>query len=45
MLLRTDKKIYEIAETVGFHDVDYFINRFIAVKGCTPSKFRKQSGK
>lgn len=45
MLLRTDKKIYEIAEEVGFHDVDYFINRFIAAKGCTPSRFRKQSGK
>lgn len=45
MLLRTDKKIYEIAEAVGYHDVDYFINRFIAAKGCTPTKFRKQSGK
>ena len=43
LLLRTDKKIYEIAEEVGYHDLDYFINRFIAVKGCTPSKFRKKS--
>lgn len=45
LLLRTDKKIYEIAEEVGYHDLDYFINRFIAVKGCTPSKFRKNPGK
>ena len=43
LLLRTDKKIYEIAEEVGYHDLDYFINRFISVKGCTPAKFRKQS--
>lgn len=43
MLLRTDKRVYEIAEQVGYHDLDYFINRFIAVKGCTPAKFRKQS--
>lgn len=43
MLLHTDMKVYEIAEAVGYHDLDYFINRFIAVKGCTPAKFRKQS--
>lgn len=43
LLLRTDRKIYEIAETVGYHDLDYFINRFIAAKGCTPSRFRKRA--
>lgn len=43
LLIRTDQKIYQIAETVGFKDVDYFVNRFIAAKGCTPAKFRKQS--
>lgn len=43
LLLRTDKKVYEIAEEVGYHDLDYFINRFIAVKGCTPSRYRKKS--
>lgn len=42
MLLRTDMKVYEIAEQVGYHDLDYFINRFIAAKGCTPAKFRKR---
>lgn len=42
-LLRTDEKIYQIAEEVGCHDLDYFISRFIAAKGCTPAKFRKQS--
>ena len=43
LLLRTDKKIYQIAEMVGYRDLDYFVNRFISVKGCTPAKFRKQA--
>ena len=42
-LIESDQKIYQIAEAVGYKDVDYFVNRFIAVKGCTPAKFRKQS--
>ncbi len=41
MLLKTDEKIGRIAEEVGYHDTDYFINKFIALKGCTPSKYRK----
>lgn len=40
-LLHTDKKIAQIAEDVGYRDLDYFVNRFIQVKGCTPAKFRK----
>ena len=35
LLLTTDMKIYEIAAAVGYRDVDYFVNKFIAVKGCT----------
>ena len=42
LLMYSDKKIYEIAEEVGYKDLDYFINKFIALKGCTPAKFRKQ---
>lgn len=42
LLLRTDEKIYQIAKTVGYHDQDYFIRRFISAKGCTPSKYRKR---
>ena len=42
-LMRTDKKIYEIADSVGFRDIDYFVNRFIIAKGCTPANFRKQT--
>lgn len=40
-LLKTDKKICQIAEDVGYRDTDYFINRFIEQKGCTPSRYRK----
>lgn len=43
LLLRTDKRVYEISEEVGYRNLEYFINRFIAVKGCTPAKYRKQS--
>lgn len=43
MLLRTEQKIYQIAEKAGYRDIDYFVNRFIAIKGCTPTKFRKQA--
>ncbi len=40
-LIRTDKKIGQIAEDVGYHDLDYFISRFIEQEGCTPSRYRK----
>lgn len=43
-LLKTDKKISQIAEEVGYHDMDYFINKFIEQKGCTPSRYRKNNG-
>ncbi len=43
-LLKTDKKISQIAEEVGYHDTDYFINKFIELKGCTPSRYRKNAG-
>ena len=41
-LLRTEDKIYAVAEQVGYRDLDYFINRFISVKGCTPTSYRKK---
>ena len=40
--MRTDEKIFEIADKVGYRDIDYFVNRFIAYKGCTPAKYRKK---
>lgn len=43
-LLYTDKKIYQIAEEAGYHNLDYFVNRFIAAKGCTPTQYRRKAG-
>ncbi len=42
LLLKTDMKIYEVADAVGYKDVDYFVNKFIEAKGCTPTKFKKK---
>ena len=41
MLVQSDEKIVQIAENVGYKDSDYFIRKFIEIKGCTPSKYRK----
>ena len=40
MLLNTDKRIYEIAEELGFSNADVFISRFVQLKGVTPNQFR-----
>lgn len=42
LLAKTDKKVYEIAGEVGYHDLDYFVDVFIKAKGCTPARYRKQ---
>lgn len=42
LLMRTDKKVYEISEEVGYQSVDYFINKFVALQGHTPTQFRKK---
>ena len=44
LLTTTNDKIYAIARAVGYQDLDYFIERFIAAKGCTPSSYRKTEG-
>lgn len=41
LLLTTSDKVYHIAQAVGYQDMDYFIERFIDIKGCTPSNYRK----
>ncbi|MDR0949755.1 MAG: response regulator [Lachnospiraceae bacterium] len=41
-LISTDHKISQVAEEVGYKDMDYFVSRFIALKGCTPAKYRKR---
>lgn len=42
LLSRTERKIADIAEEVGYRDIDYFITRFIELKGCTPARYRRQ---
>ena len=42
MLLSTGKRVYEISEAVGYQSLDYFISRFVAVKGHTPTQYRKR---
>lgn len=41
LLLTTDLKIYEIAERVGFDDMNYFSQRFKQVEGLSPRSFKK----
>ena len=40
LLLTTDQSMTEIAETVGFSTISYFIARFRAVHGITPARYR-----
>ncbi|WP_287714596.1 response regulator transcription factor [Blautia sp.] len=42
-LVQTDKKIYQIAEEAGYHNLDYFVSRFIDAKGITPAKYRRNA--
>jgi two-component system response regulator YesN len=42
MMLHTDKRVYEISEAVGYQSLDYFISKFVAAKGHTPTQYRKR---
>ena len=44
MLLKTDEKIAIVAEKDGYKDMDYFIQKFIDLKGCTPARYRRNRG-
>lgn len=41
LLLTSNLKIYEIAEQVGFEDMNYFSQRFKQLVGVTPSQYKK----
>ncbi len=43
LLLRTEEKVYEIAEKVGYKNTEYFINKFESTYGVTPARFRKRN--
>ena len=42
LLTRTNDKVCNIAQLVGYNSLDYFISKFVAVKGKTPLQYRKQ---
>ena len=44
LLLATNKNVYEISNDVGFENSTYFMSRFKANFGISPSKFRSISG-
>lgn len=43
LILSTNKKVYEIAEDVGYKNQEYFINKFEKEYGMTPTRFRKRN--
>lgn len=43
LLLHRNMKVYEIAEQVGYHNVDYFHKKFKKYVGISPAEYRKQS--
>ena len=45
LLLTTDLKVYEVAEQVGFEDMNYFSQRFKQIVGVTPRQFKKGDSK
>ncbi len=42
LLRKTDLRIYEIAQHVGYHSTDYFERRFQSFYGTTPSAYRAE---
>jgi two-component system response regulator YesN len=42
MLLTTDLKNYEIAESIGINDVNYFSARFKKVVGESPKQYKER---
>ncbi|NLY91343.1 MAG: response regulator [Firmicutes bacterium] len=42
LLLRTDLAIYQIAERVGYKNVDYFIYKFKEKENCTPLEYKNK---
>jgi two-component system, response regulator YesN len=43
LLSKTERRIYEIAQTVGFEDSNYFMIKFKDIVGMTPSDYREKN--
>lgn len=44
LLEKTDLKVYEVCERVGYSDTNYFSKLFEKLVGCRPSEFKKKMG-
>lgn len=44
LLIQSTEKVYEIAEKVGYRNVDYFHKKFRKYVGESPAEFRKKNG-
>lgn len=44
LLAADNRKVYEVAEAVGYHDQKYFVFVFKKLCGMTPSEYRKERG-
>lgn len=44
-LLQSGSKVYEVADQIGYANVDYFHRKFKKYVGTSPSTYRNQSGK
>ncbi len=42
LLRKTDSSVAEIATACGYENVSFFIRKFKAIKGCTPSNYRNR---
>ncbi|GFN33327.1 response regulator transcription factor [Paenibacillus xylaniclasticus] len=42
LLRKTDLRIYEVAEQVGFNNADYFVTQFEKLERMTPSEYRNK---
>ena len=43
LLISTDQSVREISEQLSFNTVNYFIQSFRSVTGCTPAQYRKMN--
>lgn len=42
LLRQTDMRVYQVAESVGFGNADYFVTQFEKYVGITPTQYRKK---
>ncbi|HZG84544.1 response regulator transcription factor [Paenibacillus sp.] len=43
LLRRTDMRVYDIAERIGFNNADYFVSQFVKLERMTPTEYRNHT--